>query len=510
MVNVKKIFIVFLFLIIPIKNDAADFTDLAGFMGRMSDPPWSAPTDMSSGCGPSYSQTKEGGYLRSTCCSGAGCSEASSAGHLAVGPITFSATGDFQSPATGEVYVENVGDFIAPPPDMTQYLGVKGFNNGVIFDEDGTVLPPVDSGDMPLQNVRCIGIGGPSHCFGEGATSGITYDSWVDAGNNATASDIAEGFAFARASGMDIHDSRDRDIQEFATGQSVIEESIEGWGYRGKKLNGDIVLLFNPSNSDGSAFSTSLDMKTKVSAQGIPINTGYGNTSPGTTQNSKSSFTAVESAVSSASGGGSFGGGSGGSISIGSNSIVVTDSSQNVINRIDIAGEGLTTAEQDNLKNNILGTGLNDGAAVSVVGDTSGGSTGVDTGPLLPSGSAPGAAGGAGSSPAGSIGGADGFFGSGSKFGGAGGAGGTTCETVTCLVQEHNTAWEQTPLFTVINSLNPGNFTSVLPTICIPAFGVSHCFDFNTFSFVFDLMGGVVLIVSTFLAFSIIITRTKA
>jgi hypothetical protein len=512
--NNKIILIVFFSLFINTSSvEAYDDLNLSQIMASIGDSIWPVQSSTTSRCTGQPTPAAFGLILekynnpsdtRDLCCF-ASCQQAVDDGHLVDGHIpTANAEGQLVG-ADGFIYIDDSTGFVQPPPNLANYQGMVGFNeSGVLFDEDGTILPPVPQSDMPLSNVRCIGIGGPSHCFGEGASSGITYDSWVDAGNNATASEIADSFAFARASGMDIHDSRDRDIQDLATGQNIVSESVEDWGYRGQKQNGDVILLFNPTNNDSSSFTTSPAMKTKLATQGVPIDTNYAAASPGSNQRVKSAFSALSTAH-----GSSGGGGAGGAINISPSLITVTDSSSNVVNQVEIQGEPLTQAEQDELSSNITTTGLNNGDTVNVDSGGSSGGSG-ETGAGLPGGSAPTAGTGAGSSAGGAIGGVDGFSASGSRFGGSSGIGGTACDTVTCIVQEHNTAWEQTQLFTIINSLSPGNLNGALPTYCFTAIGSNHCFNFNDHSSVFDIMGGIVLIVSSYLAFSIIITRTKA
>ncbi|QPJ62844.1 MAG: hypothetical protein G3M70_13540 [Candidatus Nitronauta litoralis] len=80
--------------------------------------------------------------------------------------------------------------------------------------------------------------------------------------------------------------------------------------------------------------------------------------------------------------------------------------------------------------------------------------------------------------------------------------------TFSMIMQTHYSTWQQEPFIQAINSFVPTNMGNSLPSFSFEtnSFGTVS-WDFNNYSSVFDMMGYIVLICSTYMGIRIIITR---
>lgn len=433
-----------------------------------------------------------------------GCSSTCKAEALALGVDldNMVSTGGVLSLVDGSV-VETDGT-ITPPGSLTpDAQAIKDFlTTGVRFDINGDPVTVVPANELPLVGGRCLQLLGGTgvHCFGEGTTSGTTYDTYRQFGIQKDPVNVELDYKEVRTDGLDLFDSRDRDLEGFAGDPSVTDITIDTDG--GRFVDPDTTLLyFPPTNWDGTPYLLSPDITTKINATPPCVSGCSGPLFDGALGDNVKQKGTVTEAITQLGSPTVSGGGSNVRTNIEPDKVTISfrDTGE-VISQIDIAGETLSGVDRANIES-LLDAGGYVGSGDIVTGSGTGPASGTvsiernssDAG--LPGGNAPQPS--PGSTGSSSLG-AGGFY-----------TPVFPTETFLSVFQAHYTAWQQEALFTALSNFAP-TLGSGLPSFCFTTnqFG-QHCVDFANYSGTFDLIGYIVLLLGGYMAIRIIITRTE-
>ena len=403
------------------------------------------------------------------------------------------------SDATGDKLYED-GQVEEAEPGADDQLD-DFINDGVTLNEDGSLGTPVPSGDLPLDPVVCGQFKGEENgvkCQGWGP-SGEKYESWLN-DEWGDPSDVKNWYSDRRDEGSNIWDERDNYViengGEVYSGDPFSFEIDQDAGFAGN--NGpsgggggslpDMYVYFPPNEYNGDSYEFSDDLCTLIGGCGDDWGIGpFGGDNPD--QNIIDELIdwmldngpwSPDPCIN-------------GRVLVSDNLLTMRYAdSHELLGSITLTGRPL-----DGVDRGVIGQSIqqnpNIGDCTVVVAGEDG--DGAGDGVELPGGDAEDA-------PEGKTGstelGEDGFYipvyPEGTSF--------------STIAQAHYSTWNQEPFIQAINGFVPTNMGNSLPSFSFEtnSFG-TIAWDFNDYSGVFDMMGYIVLICSTYMGIRIIITR---
>ncbi|MBI5427903.1 MAG: hypothetical protein HZA02_06435 [Nitrospinae bacterium] len=539
--RIKKVYFtvilvsLFFFFVSFLPVQAEDFTQFKGTLAWLQETNYQHPNWIAGSvyCG---GQCLVPGYKLAACtavgcntvwyCDGVGC-PSSSAAQSIYGPLTghWTLNGDVWNAPGG--YTVAVADLTVSPPYDIPTLKTRladAMATGQLYDQSGNPSLVIPSGELPASRSWCANLGGSTnnHCWIQGST-GMVYDTWIDmsksGGGAPSPVQVAGTYSKLRTEGKAVWDERDKlmiDTLKQNLGSNEVSRVFDSSSSVRKYSNDDFTLNTFQANNDGSAYTLSGDAKNDILASN---KASYSTSAKGSGMPSSDPVVANAQGIAREIAQGARGS-ENTSSGTGSSAVnyYVTNNQVEAVNTTtgqsigkvfisDGLGGGLSTGQVSDLVSSgntsgVLGDSkFIQGAYSPVAGSRNGfSSTGTATG--LPSGPAAVAGSGTGSNTLGS----GGFYSP--SYGGPG-------KGLGDLFNTHYAVWGASGLVQGLNQLKPSFGAHALPSWCFNstlANGQQYCFNLgdSKFSWVFSVIGSVLVLGASYSAYQIIILRGKA